>query len=112
MMQHVIEARACPALMDPRGRSNQRAWLADLVERRVQGDSRQPVEDHLRCPCMLAWAALPPEEAIINQRMRVVLTGLTGGACYLRAIQGGRWWRLTVTHGHSGHSDLRPLLYR
>jgi hypothetical protein len=26
------------------------------------------------------WAALPPEAAVINQRVRVVLTGLTGGA--------------------------------
>jgi hypothetical protein len=25
------------------------------------------------------WAALPPEAAVINQRLRVVLTGLTAG---------------------------------
>jgi hypothetical protein len=45
-------------------------------------------------------AALPPEAAVINQRVRVVFTGLTGG-CQLRAIRGGRWRRLTVIHGHS-----------
>src|SRR5512132_1394896 len=28
-------------------------------------------------------------------------------ACHLRAIRGGLWRFLTVTHGHSGHSDLR-----
>lgn len=32
-------------------------------------------------------------------------SGLTGGACQLRAIRGGLWRRLTVTHGHSGHFD-------
>jgi hypothetical protein len=41
------------------------------------------------------WAALPPEAAVINQRVRVVFAGLTGG-CQLRAIRGGRWRRLTV----------------
>jgi hypothetical protein len=39
-------------------------------------------------------------------------SGLTGGACQLRAIRGGLWRRLTVTHGHSGHLDLRSRLYR
>jgi hypothetical protein len=48
----------------------------------------------------LVWATLPPKEAVINQRMRVVLTGLTGAACHLRAIQGGLWRRLAVSHGH------------
>jgi hypothetical protein len=47
------------------------------------------------------WAALPPEAAVIYQRVRVVLTGLTGGACHLRAIRGGCWRRLTVIYGHS-----------
>jgi hypothetical protein len=47
------------------------------------------------------WAALPPEAAVINQRVRVVLTGLAGGACHLRAIRGGRRRRLTVIYGHS-----------
>ena len=36
----------------------------------------------------------------------------TGPPCQLRAIRGGLWRRLTVTHGHSRHVDLRPLLYR
>jgi hypothetical protein len=58
------------------------------------------------------WAALPPEEAVINQPARVVLAGLTGGACHLRAIRGGLWRCLAVTHGYSGHFDLRSLLYR
>jgi hypothetical protein len=58
---------------------------------------------------MLAWAALPLEEAVINQRVRVVLTGLTSVACHLRAIPGGHWRRLPVTHGHSGHANLRSL---
>ena len=57
------------------------------------------------------WAALPPEEAVINQPARVVLAGLTGGACHLRAIRGGLWRCLAVTHGYSGHFDLRSLLY-
>jgi hypothetical protein len=46
------------------------------------------------------WAALPPEEAVINQPARVVLAGLTGGACHLRAYgagSGGAWRSLTVT---------------
>jgi hypothetical protein len=43
-------------------------------------------------------------------RRRSATSGLTGGACQLRAIRGGHWRRLTVTHGHSGHVDLRPLL--
>ena len=46
------------------------------------------------------WAALPPEEAVINQPARVVLADLTGGACQLRAIRagsGGAWRSLTVT---------------
>jgi hypothetical protein len=51
------------------------------------------------------WAALPPEAAVSD-------SGLTGGVCHLRAMQGGHWRRLTVTHGHSGHVDLRPRLYR
>src|SRR5215218_1402391 len=41
-----------------------------------------------------------PEAAVINPRVRVVLTGLTGG-CQLRAIWGGRWRLLAVIHGHS-----------
>ena len=32
-------------------------------------------------------------------------------ACHLHAIRGGLWRRLTVTHGQSGHADLRPRLY-
>jgi hypothetical protein len=32
-------------------------------------------------------------------------------ACHLRAIRGGLWRLLAVTHGHSGHFDLRRLLY-
>jgi hypothetical protein len=32
-------------------------------------------------------------------------------ACHLCAIRGGLWRRLTVTPGHSGHVDLRLLLY-
>jgi hypothetical protein len=34
------------------------------------------------------WAALPPEAAVINKWVRVVLTGLTGG-CQLRAYGAG-----------------------
>jgi hypothetical protein len=33
-------------------------------------------------------------------------------SCHLRAIRGGLWRCLAVTHGHWGHVDLRPLLYR
>ena len=52
------------------------------------------------------WAALPPEAAVINQRVRVVLTGLTGGACHTGRV-------LAAPDGHLrslGHCDLRPLL--
>jgi hypothetical protein len=61
---------------------------------------------------MLVWAALPLEDAVIKQRVRVVLTGPDRRACHLRAIRYGLWRRLTVTHGHSGHSGLRRSLYR
>jgi hypothetical protein len=61
---------------------------------------------------MVAWTTVPPEEAVIAQRVRVVLTGLAGEACHLRAIRGGHWRRLAVTHGRSGHADLRRALYR
>jgi hypothetical protein len=35
--------------------------------------------------------------------------GRRGRPCHLRAIRDGRSWFLTVTHGHSGHVDLRRL---
>ena len=43
----------------------------------------------------------PLEDAVINQRCGSFSPGLTGGACRLRAIRGGLWRRLGVTHGHS-----------
>jgi hypothetical protein len=49
---------------------------------------------------------------VVTQWVRVDLTSLISGACHLRAIRGGLWRRLAVIHGHSGHADLRPLLYR
>jgi hypothetical protein len=44
------------------------------------------------------WAALPPEEAVINQPARVVLAGLTGGGVP-SACHAGR--ALAVSGGHS-----------
>jgi hypothetical protein len=46
----------------------------------------------------------------IDRATRVVQAD--GPACHLRAIPGGLWRRLAVIHGHSGHADLRSLLYR
>jgi hypothetical protein len=46
------------------------------------------------------WAALPPEEAFINQPARVVLAGLTAGRAICvpyGAGSGGAWRSLTVT---------------
>jgi hypothetical protein len=50
----------------------------------------------------------------VSQLTRLLAKTPTIGpsSCHLRAIHGGCWRRLTVTHGHSGHFDLRPRLYR
>jgi hypothetical protein len=45
--------------------NQQRSIVKDVVP-----DLQQPT----------TWAALPPEAAVINKWVRVVLTGLTGGA--------------------------------